>query len=83
MSFLAYDSKGRKRFDLPQLAGAYGSGMIVTIWYPKRYDPLVQGVQMGHQQMGFVVGINLIQGVQPRVEAILRELQTALAYFKS
>jgi hypothetical protein len=61
MSFLAYDGKGRRRFDLPQLAGAYGSGMIVTTWYPKRYDPLVQGVLMGHQQMGFVVGINLIR----------------------
>lgn len=68
MSFLAYDSKGRKRFDLPQLAGAYGSAMLVTTWYPKRYDPLVQGVHMGHQQMGFVVGINLIREFSPELK---------------
>jgi hypothetical protein len=68
MSFLAYDGKGRKRFDLPQLSGAYGSGMIVTTWYPQRYDPLVQGVQMGHQQMGFVVGINLIREFSPELK---------------
>lgn len=68
MSFLAYNGKGRKRFDLPQLLGAYGGGMIVTTWYPKRYDPLVQGVQMGHQQMGFVVGINLIREFRPELK---------------
>ena len=68
MSFLAYDRKRRKRFDLPQLAGAYGSGMIVTTWYPKRYDPLVQGVQMGYQQMGFVVAINLIREFSPELK---------------
>jgi hypothetical protein len=68
MSFLAYDSKGRKRLDLPQLAGAYGSGMIVTTWYPKGYDPLVQGVQMGHQQLGFVVSVNLIREFSPELK---------------
>jgi hypothetical protein len=68
MSFLAYDGKGRKRFDLPRLAGAYGSGMIVTTWYPKHYDPLVQGVQMGHQQLGFVVGTNLIREFSPELK---------------
>jgi len=68
LSFLAYDGKGRKRFDLPQLAGAYGSSMIVTTWYPQRYDPLVQGVQMGQQQIGFVVGINLIREFSPELK---------------
>jgi hypothetical protein len=55
MSFLAYDREGHKRVDFPQFAGAYGSGMIVTTWYPQRHDPLVRGVQMGHQQIGFAV----------------------------
>lgn len=68
MSFLAYNGQRRKRFDLPQLAAAYGSGMIVTTWYPKRYDPLVQGLQMGHQQMGYVVGINLIREFGPELK---------------
>jgi len=82
MSFLAYNSKGRKRFDLPQLAGAYGSGMIVTTWSqalrPIRsrstYGPPADGIGGRHQPDS---------RVQPRVEAILWELQTALAYFKS
>jgi hypothetical protein len=68
MSFLAYNGKGQKRIDFPQLAGAYGSGMIVTTWYPRRYDPLVQGVQMGHQQMGFAVGVNLIREYGPELK---------------
>lgn len=68
MSVLAYDSEGHKRVDFPQLAGAYASGMIVTTWYPQRYDPLVQGVQMGHQQMGFVVGVNLIREFSPELK---------------
>lgn len=68
MSFLAYNGQGSKRIDFPQLAGAYGSAMLVTTWYPKRYDPLVQGVHMGHQQMGFVVGINLIREFSPELK---------------
>lgn len=74
MSFLAYNRQGHKRFDFPQLVGAYGSGMIVTTWYPKHYDPLVQGVQMGHQQMGFVVGINLIREFSPELKRFFRKL---------
>ena len=42
--------------------------MIVTTWYPQRYDPLVQGVQMGQQQIGFVVGINLIREFSPELK---------------
>jgi hypothetical protein len=74
MSFLAYDSEGHKRVDFPQLAGAYGSGMIVTTWYPKRYDPLVQGVQMGHAQIGFAVGVNLIREFSPELKRFFGKL---------
>jgi hypothetical protein len=68
MSFLAYDREGHKRVDFPQLAGAYGSGMIVTTWYPQSYDLRIQSVQMGHQQMGFVVGVNLIREFSPELK---------------
>lgn len=75
MSFLAYNGRGRKRIDFPQLAGAYGSGMIVTTWYPNRYDPLVQGVQMGHQQMGLAVGVNLIREYSPELKRFFRSFK--------
>ena len=68
MTFLAYDSHGHKRFDFPQLAGAYGSAMIVTTWYPPHYSPLVQGVQMGHQQIGLAVGVNVIREFSPELK---------------
>ena len=67
MTFLTYDAHGHKRLDLPQLAGAYSSGMISTLWYPKGYSPLVQGVQAGHTQFAFVAGIHLIQEFSPEI----------------
>ncbi len=62
MSFATYTHSGRLTLDVPQLAGAYGSGMISTYWYPHRlYNPLVQGVQFGHEEMGEVLVENLFQ----------------------
>lgn len=69
MSFLAYNSEGRKRLDVPKLAGAYGAGMIVTTWYPSRYSPLVQGVQNGHVEFGVDAGVNLIREFSPELKA--------------
>ena len=67
-TFLTYDRHGHKRLDLPQLAGAYGSGMISAFWLPKGYSPLVEGVQAGHAQFGFVAGIHLIQEFSPEIK---------------
>jgi hypothetical protein len=62
MSFVTYTHGGRLTPDVPQLAGAYGAGMISTYWYPHRlYNPLVQGVQFGHEQMAQVFAENLFQ----------------------
>jgi len=68
MSFLTYDQNGHKRLDLPQLTGAYGSGMLSQFWFPKRYSPLVQGVQLGHQQFGFVMATHLVQEFSPEMK---------------
>jgi hypothetical protein len=61
MTFLTYDRHGHKRLDMPQLAGAYGSSMLSAFWNPRGYNPLVQGVQAGHQQIAFVAGMHLVQ----------------------
>ena len=62
MTFTNYRKDGRLTLDMPQIAGAYGSGIISTYWYPHHlYSPLVQGVQFGHEQMGEVLVGNLIQ----------------------
>jgi hypothetical protein len=62
MSVTTYREDGRLALDVPQMAGAYGSGIISTYWYPhSRYNPLVQGVQFGHEQMGEIALNNLVQ----------------------
>jgi hypothetical protein len=62
MSVTTYREDGRLALDVPQIAGAYGSGIASTYWYPhSRYNPLVQGVQFGHEQMGEIALNNLVQ----------------------
>ena len=62
MSVTTYREDGRLALDVPQVAGAYGSGILSTYWYPhSRYNPLVQGVQFGHEQMGEIALNNLVQ----------------------
>ena len=66
MTFTTYRQDGRLVLDMPQIAGAYGSGMISTYWYPhQQYSPLVQGVQFGHEQMSEVLIGNLVQEFGP------------------
>ncbi len=44
MTFTTYRKDGRLTLDMPQIAGAYGSGMVSTYWYPHRlYSPLGAG----------------------------------------
>ncbi len=72
MTFTTYRKDGRLTLDMPQIAGAYGSGMVSTYWYPHRsYSPLVQGVQFGHEQMGEVFVGNLIQEFGPSIKQAL------------
>jgi hypothetical protein len=72
MTFTNYRKDGRLTLDVPQIAGAYGSGMVSTYWYPHRlYSPLVQGVQFGHEQMGEVFVGNLIQEFGPTIKQAL------------
>jgi hypothetical protein len=62
MTFVNRRQDGRLVLDMPQVAGAYGSGMVSTYWYPHhQYTPLVQGVQFGHEQMGEIFINNLVQ----------------------
>jgi hypothetical protein len=72
MSFTTYRQDGRLTLDVPQIAGAYGSGMVSTYWYPhQQYSPLVQGVQFGHEQMGEVALGNLVQEFGPSIKRAL------------
>ena len=72
MSLTTYRQDGRLTLDVPQLAGAYGSGMLSTYWYPHRlYNPLVQGVQFGHEQMGEIAIGNLVEEFGPDMKRAL------------
>jgi hypothetical protein len=69
MTFTTYSKDGRLTLDVPQLASAYGSGMVSTYWYPhNQFSPLVQGVQFGHEQMGEILLGNLVHEFGPDIE---------------
>ena len=69
MTFITYRKDGQLALDVPQIAGAYGSGMISTFWYPhNQFSPLVQGVQFGHEQMGEILVGNLVHEFGPDME---------------
>lgn len=66
MTVTTYNRNGHTTLDVPKIAGAYGSGMISTYWYPHRtYSPTVQGIQFGHEEMGEVFIGNLVDEFSP------------------
>jgi hypothetical protein len=67
-SFLTRNEEGKTRFDLPSVAGAYGTGMLSMYWYPSRYQPLSDGVRSGTQQIGFDTGMNLLDEFSPELK---------------
>jgi hypothetical protein len=72
MTFTTYRQDGRLTLDVPQIAGAYGSGMISTYWYPHhQFSPLVQGVQFGHEQIGEIMVSHLVQEFSPDLKRAL------------
>jgi hypothetical protein len=71
MSFLTYNRSGYERPDLPQIASIYGSSMIEAMWYPHHYTALVQGVQSGHIEVGFIVAEHLVQEFSPELKHML------------
>jgi hypothetical protein len=71
MTLLTYNRDGRETLDLPQITAAYGSSMIEVMWWPQHYTPLVQGVQTGHLEMGFIGAEHLVQEFAPELKRLL------------
>ena len=68
MSFFTYNRSGHLTLDLPQITSIYGSSMIQATWYPSHYTALVQGVQAGHIEAGFIGTEHLVQEFAPELE---------------
>ncbi|MGA9068918.1 MAG: hypothetical protein WB424_01610 [Terracidiphilus sp.] len=68
MSFLTYNHSGHLTLDLPQIVSIYGSSMVQATWYPSHYTALVQGVQSGHIEAGFIGTEHLIQEFAPEIK---------------
>jgi hypothetical protein len=68
MTLLTYNMSGHKTLDIPQLAGAYGGPMVATMWWPRHYAPLVQGVQVGHLEIGLIGTIHMVQEFAPELK---------------
>lgn len=70
MSFLTYTHSGHLTLDLPQIGSIYGSSMIQAMWYPSHYTALVQGVQSGHIEAGFIGTEHLFQEFAPELKRL-------------
>jgi hypothetical protein len=46
--------------------------MLPILWYPDRYSPLKDGFRRGSQELGFVVGTNLIAEFSPELKRLFR-----------
>jgi hypothetical protein len=68
MSFLTYNREGHLTLDIPQISSIYGSSMIEATWWPNHYTALVQGVQSGHIEAGFIGAEHLVQEFAPELK---------------
>lgn len=71
-TLLTYDSSGRRKFDVPGLAGIYAGSMLMMYWYPRGYDPLANGVRNGNIAVGVTAGIYLIKEFSPELKKTFR-----------
>ncbi len=71
MTLLTYDRNGHQTLDIPQLSGAYSSSMIAATWWPHHYTAIVQDVQTGHIEMGFIGAEHLAQEFAPEFKRLL------------
>lgn len=70
MSIFTYTRHGHLTLDFPQVTSIYGSSMIQAMWYPAHYTALVQGVQSGHIEAGFIGTEHMVQEFAPELERI-------------
>jgi hypothetical protein len=68
MTLLTYNRNGHRMLDLPALSGSYSSAMIGTLWWPSHYSPLVQGVQVGHLEVGLAGAVHVVQEFSPELK---------------
>jgi hypothetical protein len=67
MNFLTLDSSGKKVFNWPKFAGAYGVGMLSTTWV-NEYKWSSQGLQAGNSQLYFGVLFNVVREFGPEIK---------------
>jgi hypothetical protein len=59
--FVARDTKGKKVFGFPRVAGTYASNIIAAeTWYPKRFT-YKDGLKSGTISLGFTAAFNVIK----------------------
>lgn len=68
MSFFTYNHGGHLTLDAPQIISIYGSSMVEATWWPQHYSALVQGVQAGHIEAGFIGAEHLVQEFAPELK---------------
>ena len=66
-TFTARRASGKRTFAISAVLGAYGGGMISTLWYPSRYTPLSDGVRIANYGWGGTFGVNLATEFWPDV----------------
>lgn len=72
MNFLTLNKKGKKVFDWPKFAGAYGAGIVSTTWV-NEYKWSAQGLQAGNSQLYFGVLFNVIREFGPEFKRAFKK----------
>lgn len=66
-TFTARRPSGKRTLAISAIMGAYGGGMISTLWYPHRYTPLGDGIRIANYGFPSTFGINLGKEFWPDV----------------
>ena len=71
-TLFTYDREGRPTPDVTNLASLYAAPMIGTMWNPRRYGPLHQGIHAGEFGVMTQAGTNLLKEFGPDLRRVFK-----------
>jgi hypothetical protein len=75
MTLFAYDDQGYLHADMPRIAADYASSMLVTTWHPAPNRVFVEGIKMGHIELGTDFALNVIREFSPELKHVAHTLR--------
>jgi len=69
---MTYNNDGKTRPAFASLGATYAGSMITTLWLPKRYTALGDGVRDANLQVAFGGMFNLVEEFWPEIKRIFK-----------